>query len=108
MAPFSMNSAILSDSDNVTAFGVADAPRVEVGPMARDLNARAHLGGQDSRLERLTIEDLLCDNDLSILNDKREITYLSKTNGTTSAPLTSRPLTANSKSSDMEDSKKCY
>ncbi|GFV54261.1 hypothetical protein TNCV_4610441 [Trichonephila clavipes] len=53
---------------------------------------RAHLGGPRTLdLKGSQIEDLLCDNDLSILNDKRS-TYLSKTNGTTSA-LTSRPLT---------------
>ncbi|GFX62262.1 RNA-directed DNA polymerase from mobile element jockey [Trichonephila clavipes] len=46
---------------------------------------RAHLGGSRTLdLKGSQIEDLLCDNDLSILNDKRS-TYLSKTNGTTSA-----------------------
>ncbi|GFT05259.1 reverse transcriptase domain-containing protein [Trichonephila clavipes] len=39
---------------------------------------------QTQDLKGSQIEDLLCDNDLSILNDKRS-TYLSKTNGTTSA-----------------------
>ncbi|GFW44338.1 reverse transcriptase domain-containing protein [Trichonephila clavipes] len=136
MAPFSMNSAILSDSDNVTAFGVADAPRVEVRAhgekyATRTLNIlQLNINGTQRKIEELTeilnvnkvhiaclqetklnpnlklkikgfttlrkdrkdradlkgsqIEDLLCDNDLSILNDKRS-TYLSKTNGTTSA-----------------------
>ncbi|GFW91902.1 RNA-directed DNA polymerase from mobile element jockey [Trichonephila clavipes] len=184
-----MNSAILSHSDNVTAFGVADAPRVEVRPMARktklnlnlklkikgfttlrkdrkhrpdgglafliksadikfreitlqpttdydenstevlaitvllpqqevtiinayhpdnsdinldllntlldtksdskillgDLNAKSSSwGSRTLDLKGSQIEDVLCDNDLSILNDKRS-TYLSKTNGTTSA-----------------------
>ncbi|GFS58118.1 reverse transcriptase domain-containing protein [Trichonephila clavipes] len=191
MAPFSMNSAILSDSDNVTAFGVADAPRVEVRAhgekyATRTLNIlQLIINGTQRKIEELTeilnvnkvhiaclqetklnpnlklkikdydenstevqaitvllpqqevtiintyhpdnfdinldllntlldiksdtkillgdlnakspswgsrtldlkgsqIEDLLCDNDLSIPNDKRS-TYLSKTNGTTSA-----------------------
>ncbi|GFX62612.1 reverse transcriptase domain-containing protein [Trichonephila clavipes] len=151
MAPFFMNSAILSDSDNVTAFGVADAPRVEVRAhgekyATRTLNIlQLNINGTQRKIEELTeilnvnkvhiaclqetklnpnlklkikgfttlrkdrkdragdlnakspswgsrtldlkgsqIEDLLCDNDLSILNDKRS-TYLSKTNGTTSA-----------------------
>ncbi|GFT90807.1 reverse transcriptase domain-containing protein [Trichonephila clavipes] len=165
---FTTNSAIMSDTDNVTAFGVADAPRVEVrdhgekkdrpgGGLAflvksadikfreitlptttdydenstevqaitvlllqqevtiinayhpdnsdinldlintlldtksdtkillGDLNARSpSWGSRTLDLKGSHIEDLLCDNDLSILNDKRS-TYLSKTNGTTSA-----------------------
>ncbi|GFV00205.1 reverse transcriptase domain-containing protein [Trichonephila clavipes] len=150
---FSMNGAILSDSDNVTAFGVADASRVEVRAhgekyATRTLNIlQLNINGTQRKIEELTeilnankqevtiinachpdnsdinldllntlldtksdtkillgdlnakspswgsrtldlkgsqIEDLLCDNDLSILKDKRS-TYLSKTNGTTSA-----------------------
>ncbi|GFT70775.1 reverse transcriptase domain-containing protein [Trichonephila clavipes] len=181
---FSINSAILSDSDNVTAFGVADAPRVEVWAHGEKYATRTlnlNINGTQRKIEELTvilnvnkvhiaclqvvkhnpnlklkiskalllcektektgqqevtiinayhpdnsdinldllntildtksytkillgdlnakspswgsrtldlkgsqIEDLFCDNDLSILNDKRS-TYLSKTNGTTSA-----------------------
>ncbi|GFX51202.1 reverse transcriptase domain-containing protein [Trichonephila clavipes] len=146
-----MNSAILSDTDNVTAFGVADASRVEVRAhdekyATRTLNIlQLNINGAQRKIEELTailnvnkvhivclqetklnpnlklkikgftilrkdrkdragylnakrpswgsrtldlkgsqIEHLLCDNDLSILNDKRS-TYLSKTYGTTSA-----------------------
>ncbi|GFS52155.1 reverse transcriptase domain-containing protein [Trichonephila clavipes] len=126
-----MNSAILSDTDNVTAFGVADAPRVEVWAHGEKYTTRTlnilqlNINGTQRKIEELTeilnvnkvhiaclqetklnpnlklkikmalllcektektgqIEDLLCDNDLSILNDKRS-TYLSKTNGSTSA-----------------------
>ncbi|GFT98308.1 reverse transcriptase domain-containing protein [Trichonephila clavipes] len=43
-----------------------------------------NLGSQTLDLKGSQIEDLLWDNDLSILNDKRS-TYLSKSNGTTSA-----------------------
>ncbi|GFU32600.1 reverse transcriptase domain-containing protein [Trichonephila clavipes] len=51
----------------------------------RDLNAKSpSWGSQTLDLKGSQIKDLLCDNDLSILNDKRS-TYLSKTNGTTSA-----------------------
>ncbi|GFT47384.1 reverse transcriptase domain-containing protein [Trichonephila clavipes] len=145
---FSTNSAILSDTDNVTAFGVADAPLVEVRAhgekeitlppttdydenttevqaitvllpqqevtiinayhpdnsdinldllntlldtksdtkiLLGDLNAKSpSWGSRTLDLKGSQIEDLLCDNDLSILNDKRS-TYLSKANGTTSA-----------------------
>ncbi|GFV92990.1 RNA-directed DNA polymerase from mobile element jockey [Trichonephila clavipes] len=50
-----------------------------------DLNAKSpSWGSRTLDLKGSQIEDLLCDNDLSILNDKRS-TYLSKTNGTTSA-----------------------
>ncbi|GFV25164.1 reverse transcriptase domain-containing protein [Trichonephila clavipes] len=50
-----------------------------------DLNAKSSSwGSRTLDLKGSQIEDLLCDNDLSILNDKRS-TYLSKTNGTTSA-----------------------
>ncbi|GFX84045.1 reverse transcriptase domain-containing protein [Trichonephila clavipes] len=50
-----------------------------------DLNAKSpSWGSRTLDLKGSQIEDLLCDNDLSILNDKRS-TYLSKTNGTTLA-----------------------
>ncbi|GFU11909.1 hypothetical protein TNCV_2161681 [Trichonephila clavipes] len=50
-----------------------------------DLNAKSpSWRSRTLDLKGSQIEDLLCDNDLSILNDKRS-TYLSKTNGTTSA-----------------------
>ncbi|GFX78463.1 reverse transcriptase domain-containing protein [Trichonephila clavipes] len=50
-----------------------------------DLNAKSpSWGSRTLDLKGSQIEDLLCNNDLSILNDKRS-TYLSKTNGTTSA-----------------------
>ncbi|GFW14717.1 uncharacterized protein TNCV_1561801 [Trichonephila clavipes] len=50
-----------------------------------DLNAKnTSWGSMTLDLEASQIEDLLCDNDLSILNDMRS-TYLSKTNVTTSA-----------------------
>ncbi|GFY01301.1 reverse transcriptase domain-containing protein [Trichonephila clavipes] len=50
-----------------------------------DLNAKSpSWGSRTLDLKGSQIKDLLCDNDLSILNDKRS-TYLSKTNGTTSA-----------------------
>ncbi|GFW00919.1 reverse transcriptase domain-containing protein [Trichonephila clavipes] len=50
-----------------------------------DLNAKSpSWGSRTLDLKGSQIEDLLCDNDLSILNDKRS-TYLSKTSGTTSA-----------------------
>ncbi|GFV91365.1 RNA-directed DNA polymerase from mobile element jockey [Trichonephila clavipes] len=53
--------------------------------VSRDLNAKSpSWGSRTLDLKGSQIEDLLCDNDLSILNDKRS-TYLSKTNGTTSA-----------------------
>ncbi|GFU02220.1 reverse transcriptase domain-containing protein [Trichonephila clavipes] len=83
---FSMNSAMLSDSDNVTAFEVTDAPRVEVRAHGekRPKCQEPILGSRTPDLKGSQIEDLLCGNDLSILNDKRS-TYLSKTNGTTSA-----------------------
>ncbi|GFV24140.1 uncharacterized protein TNCV_763191 [Trichonephila clavipes] len=49
-----------------------------------DLNAKnPSWGSRTLDLKGSQIEYLLCDNDLSILNDKRS-TYLSKTNGTTS------------------------
>ncbi|GFW22243.1 hypothetical protein TNCV_1429971 [Trichonephila clavipes] len=60
MAPFSMNSAILSDSDNVTAFGVADAPRVEVRAhgekyATRTLNIlQLNINGTQRKIEELT------------------------------------------------------
>ncbi|GFT09085.1 reverse transcriptase domain-containing protein [Trichonephila clavipes] len=60
MAPFSMNSAILSDSDNVTAFGVADAPRVEVRAhgekyATRILNIlQLNINGTQRKIEELT------------------------------------------------------
>ncbi|GFW28682.1 reverse transcriptase domain-containing protein [Trichonephila clavipes] len=170
-----MNSAIVSDTDNVTAFGVADAPLVEVRAHGEKYAMRTlyilqlNINGTKRKIEELTeilnvnkvnnaclqetklnpnlklnikgfttlrkdrkdrpdtseinldllnklldtksdtkvllgdlnakspswgsrtldlkgsqIEDLLCDNDHSILNDKRSA-YLSKTNGTTSA-----------------------
>ncbi|GFS60771.1 RNA-directed DNA polymerase from mobile element jockey [Trichonephila clavipes] len=50
-----------------------------------DLNAKTpSWGSMTLDLKGSQIEDLLCDNDLSILNDKRS-TYFSKTTGTTSA-----------------------
>ncbi|GFW78049.1 reverse transcriptase domain-containing protein [Trichonephila clavipes] len=50
-----------------------------------DLNAKSpSWGSRTLDLKGSQIEYLLCDNDLSILKDKRS-TYLSKTNGTTSA-----------------------
>ncbi|GFV23305.1 reverse transcriptase domain-containing protein [Trichonephila clavipes] len=50
-----------------------------------DLNAKSpSWGSRTLDLKGSQIEDLLCENDLSILNDKKS-TYLSKTNGTTSA-----------------------
>ncbi|GFV98861.1 hypothetical protein TNCV_2913781 [Trichonephila clavipes] len=52
MAPFfPMNSAILSDSDNVTAFGVADAPRVQVRAHGEksSTHAQSHLGMPNRR-----------------------------------------------------------
>ncbi|GFS88498.1 RNA-directed DNA polymerase from mobile element jockey [Trichonephila clavipes] len=53
--------------------------------LSGDLNAKSpSWGSRTLDLKGSQIEDLLCDNDLSILNDKRS-TYLSKTNGTTSA-----------------------
>ncbi|GFW24066.1 uncharacterized protein TNCV_4951101 [Trichonephila clavipes] len=53
-----------------------------------DLNAKSpSWGSRTLDLKGSQIEDLLCDNDLSILNDKRS-TYLSKTNGTTALDIT--------------------
>ncbi|GFW23601.1 transposable element Tcb2 transposase [Trichonephila clavipes] len=53
--------------------------------LLEDINAKSpSWGSRTLDLKGSQIEDLLCDNDLSILNDKRS-TYLSKTNGTTSA-----------------------
>ncbi|GFW26478.1 hypothetical protein TNCV_1164151 [Trichonephila clavipes] len=55
-----MNSAILSDSDNVTAFGVADAPRVEVRAhgekyATRTLNIlQLNINGTQRKIEELT------------------------------------------------------
>ncbi|GFX62263.1 hypothetical protein TNCV_3306371 [Trichonephila clavipes] len=55
-----MNSAILSDSDNVTAFGVADAPRVEVRThgekyATRTLNIlQLNINGTQRKIEELT------------------------------------------------------
>ncbi|GFV98035.1 hypothetical protein TNCV_4447961 [Trichonephila clavipes] len=60
MAPFSMNSAILSDSDNVTRSGVADAPRVEVRAhgekyATRTLNIlQLNINGTQRKIEDLT------------------------------------------------------
>ncbi|GFW48630.1 reverse transcriptase domain-containing protein [Trichonephila clavipes] len=61
MAPFfSMNSAILSDTDNVTAFGVADTPRVEVRAhgekyATRTLNIlQLNTNGTQRKIEELT------------------------------------------------------
>ncbi|GFU71272.1 hypothetical protein TNCV_3782571 [Trichonephila clavipes] len=151
-----MNSAILSDSDNVTAFGVADAPRVEVRAhgekeitlppttdydesstevqaitvllpqqevtiinayhpdnsdinldllntlldtksdtkiLLGDLNAKSpSWGSRTLDLKGSQIEDLLCDNDLSILKMTREVPTSSKPTAQ-HQPLTSRSLT---------------
>ncbi|GFU22734.1 hypothetical protein TNCV_763091 [Trichonephila clavipes] len=55
-----MNSAILSDTDNVTTFGVADSPRVEVRATdkkyaTRTLNIlQLNINGTLRKLEELT------------------------------------------------------
>ncbi|GFT01521.1 hypothetical protein TNCV_270241 [Trichonephila clavipes] len=57
---YSTNSAILSDTDNVTAFGVADAPRVEVRThgekyATRTLNIlQLNINGTQRKIEELT------------------------------------------------------
>ncbi|GFX46261.1 hypothetical protein TNCV_1372031 [Trichonephila clavipes] len=57
---FSMNSAILSDTDNVTAFGVADVLRVEVRVhgekyATRTLNIlQLNINGTQRKIEELT------------------------------------------------------
>ncbi|GFW57346.1 reverse transcriptase domain-containing protein [Trichonephila clavipes] len=66
-----LNTLLDTKSDTKILLGDLDAKSPSWGSRTLDLK-----GSQ--------IEDLLCDNDLSILNDKRS-TYLSKTNGTTSA-----------------------
>ncbi|GFT15013.1 RNA-directed DNA polymerase from mobile element jockey [Trichonephila clavipes] len=74
------NSDINLDLLN-TLLGIKSDTKILLG----DLNAKSpSWGSRTLDLKGSQIEDLLCDNDFSILNDKRS-TYLSKTNGTTSA-----------------------